>query len=97
MACVRIDRYTPVTRLRNASQPKTNANSPGTSTTKASCSTKLSAKAQISGKSLLPTTPNIWLPMPAVISSGVGGRTPSDSELTTIRRVRSYISHMPII
>ena len=32
-ACVMIEKYTPVTRLRNANQPNTKASAPGTSTT----------------------------------------------------------------
>ena len=45
----------------------------------------------------MPTTPKIWLPMAAVISPSVGGIGACASEATTISRVRSYISHMPIM
>ena len=63
MACVRIDRYTPVTRLRNASQPKTSASTPGTAMTNMSWIKRLSAKAQMGGNSEPPTTPKICVPM----------------------------------
>ena len=47
MAWVRIDRYTPVTRLRKASQPKRKASTPGTSTTSASWAGSEWAKDQM--------------------------------------------------
>ena len=95
MACVRMDKYTPVTRLRKASQPNTSASRPGTSTTMSSCKNRLSAKAHMAGNSEEPTTPKIWLPMASEISCGVGGSVWPERLRITIPSVRAYISHMP--
>ena len=51
IACVMIEKYTPLMRERNANQPNTNASSPGTSTTISSWNTKLSLKVQCQGYS----------------------------------------------
>src|SRR5437762_10523115 len=50
-ACVMIDRYTPVTRLRKANQPNTKASAPGTSSTMMAAYQKWSKKYQKTGSS----------------------------------------------
>ncbi len=45
-----IDRYTPVTRERKASQPNTNASNPGTNTTIASANQNVSKPCQYHGR-----------------------------------------------
>ncbi len=86
-----------MTRLRKASQPKTSASRPGTSTTSASCSGRLWAKAQTAGMSEPPTTPKICEPMESEISCEVGGNASAAAAPVTMASVRAYISHMPIM
>jgi len=49
MACVMMEKYTPLMRERNANQPNTSASSPGTATTSTSVAMKLSDSAQCQG------------------------------------------------
>src|SRR3982751_3264605 len=49
MACVMIEKYTPLMRERNAKKPKMNATTPGTATMRNSVAAKLSEKVQCQG------------------------------------------------
>ena len=52
IACVMIEKYTPLMRERKAKKPNTNASSPGTSTTSSICATnEVSVNAQCQGNS----------------------------------------------
>jgi hypothetical protein len=95
MAWVRIDRYTPVTRLRKASQPKRSARSPGTRTTMRSWSGRLPEKAQSQGNESPPTTPKIWPATASSTSRGVGGRGWPAREAATMVSVRAVMTHCP--
>ena len=59
MACVKIERYTPVTLDLNANQPKIKAKIPGTNIIKKRWIIIESAKYHMVGISPEPTTPNI--------------------------------------
>ena len=49
MACVMMEKYTPLMRERNAKNPNTSATRPGTATMKISVAKKLSLKVQCQG------------------------------------------------
>ncbi len=51
MACVMIDRYTPLTRERNAKKPNSHASTPGTSTTSSAAQAKCPVPCQNQGSS----------------------------------------------
>ena len=53
IACVMIEKYTPLMRERKAKKPNTKASRPGTSTTSAICATKESRERPVPGE-LLP-------------------------------------------
>ena len=50
MACVMMEKYTPLMRERNAKYPNTKATTPGTATTSRQVAMKLSEKVQCQGK-----------------------------------------------
>ncbi len=51
MACVMMEKYTPLMRERKANQPNTKASTPGTASTRMTVATKLSDSAQCHGYS----------------------------------------------